>query len=214
MSNIVNTSVENYIREILSESKGLIYEIENYAKENSVPIIHKEVAELLKVILKVHKPKKILEIGCAIGYSSIFFVNTLDGETEVITTERNPIMLEQAYKNIEKSGFLNKIKILEGNAEDTLKNLDEKFDMVFIDAAKGQYKLFFDLVYDNVNIGGIIVSDNILYKGMIADDEYVVKRKKTIVKRMREYLDFICNNNELDTSIIPIGDGLAISIKK
>lgn len=214
MSNIVNDLVEDYIRKTLKTNNGILEDMEIYAEENSVPIIHKEVSELLKVILKIHKPKRILEIGCAIGYSSIFFADVLNNDVEIITTERNPIMLEKAYENIEKAGLSDKIKILVGDAEETLKDIDGDFDMVFIDAAKGQYKLFFDIVFDKVKNGGIVISDNILYKGMIASDEFVVKRKKTIVKRMRDYLDYICHQEFLDTSIIPIGDGVAISYKR
>ncbi|MDD7183303.1 O-methyltransferase [Peptostreptococcus porci] len=214
MSNIVNDLVEDYIRKTLKMNNGLLEEMEIYAEDNSVPIIHKEVSELLKVILKIHKPKRILEIGCAIGYSSIFFADVLNNDVEIITTERNPIMLEKAYENIKKAGLSDKIKILVGDAEETLKDIDGDFDMVFIDAAKGQYKLFFDIVFDKVKNGGIVISDNILYKGMIASDDFVVKRKKTIVKRMRDYLDYICHQEFLDTSIIPIGDGVAISYKR
>lgn len=214
MSNIVNDLVEDYIRKTLKMNNGLLEEMEIYAEDNSVPIIHKEVSELLKVILKIHKPKRILEIGCAIGYSSIFFADVLNNDVEIITTERNPIMLEKACENIKKAGLSDKIKILVGDAEETLKDIDGDFDMVFIDAAKGQYKLFFDIVFDKVKNGGIVISDNILYKGMIASDDFVVKRKKTIVKRMRDYLDYICHQEFLDTSIIPIGDGVAISYKR
>lgn len=214
MSNIVNNLVEEYIRKTLEKSTGIIRDMEIYAEQNSVPIIHKEVAEFLKVLLKIHKPKRILEIGCAIGYSSIFFTTVLENNVEIITTERNPLMIEKARENISIAGLEDKIKLLEGDAEETIKLLEGKFDMIFIDAAKGQYKLFFDLVIDKLKNGGIIVSDNILYKGMIASDEYVVKRKKTIVKRMRDYLDYICKTEYLNTSIIPIGDGVAISYKK
>ncbi len=214
MSKIVYDVVEDYIRETLEENTGQIRKMELYAEENNVPIIHKEVAELLKVILKIHKPKRILEIGCAIGYSSIFFESVLDNEVEIITTERNPVMLEKAKKNIKDAGLEDRISILEGDAQETLNTVDGKFDMIFIDAAKGQYKMFFDMVIDKLKIGGIVISDNILYKGMIASDDLVVRRKKTIVKRMRDYLDYICQSDYLDTSIIPIGDGLAISYKK
>lgn len=213
MSNIVNDVVEDYIRGTLAENTGQIKDMEKYAKENSVPIIHKEVSELLRVILNIHKPKRILEIGCAIGYSSIFFSTVLNNNVEIITTERNPVMLEQAEKNIEKAGLSDNIKILVGDAQETLKNVEGNFDMIFIDAAKGQYKMFFDTVIDKLNINGIVVSDNILYKGMIADDGLVVRRKRTIVKRMRDYLDYLCQVDYLDTSIIPIGDGVAISYK-
>lgn len=214
MSNIVNDAVEGYIRKTLRQSSGHIKEMEEYAEENSVPIIHKEVSDFIKVLLDIHKPKRILEIGCAIGYSSIFFSNALNGNVEIITTERNPVMLEKAEENIKKAGLEDKIKILVGDAQETLKYIEGNFDMIFIDAAKGQYKMFFDMVIDKLNTGGIVISDNILYKGMIASDEFVVRRKKTIVKRMRDYLDYICQVDYLDTSIIPIGDGVAISYKK
>lgn len=213
MSNIVNDKVENYIRETLKPSQGLLRDLELYAEENSVPIIHKEVADLLRVILKLKRPKKILELGCAIGYSSLFFADVLDGDVEIVTTERNPIMLEKAQDNIKKAGMEDRIKILVGDAEETLKDLEGTFDMIFIDAAKGHYKMFFDMLIGKLNHGGIVISDNILYKGMIASDDYVVRRKKTIVKRMRTYLDYICDLEGISTSLIPIGDGLAISYK-
>ena len=214
MSNIVNDKVENYIRETLKPSQGLLRDLELYAEENSVPIIHKEVADLLRVILKLKRPKKILELGCAIGYSSLFFADVLDGDVEIVTTERNPIMLERAQDNIKKAGMEDRIKILVGDAEETLKDLEGTFDMIFIDAAKGHYKMFFDMIIGKLNHGGIVISDNILYKGMIASDDYVVRRKKTIVKRMRTYLDYICDLEGISTSLIPIGDGLAISYKE
>lgn len=213
MSNIVNDKVENYIRETLKPSQGLLRDLELYAEENSVPIIHKEVADLLRVILKLKRPKKILELGCAIGYSSLFFADVLDGDVEIVTTERNPIMLERAQDNIKRAGMEDRIKILVGDAEETLKDLEGTFDMIFIDAAKGHYKMFFDMLIGKLNHGGIVISDNILYKGMIASDDYVVRRKKTIVKRMRTYLDYICDLEGISTSLIPIGDGLAISYK-
>ncbi len=214
MSNIVNDKVENYIRETLKPSQGLLRDLEIYAEENSVPIIHKEVADLLRVILKLKRPKKILELGCAIGYSSLFFADVLDGDVEIVTTERNPIMLDRAQDNIKKAGMEDRIKILVGDAEETLKDLEGTFDMIFIDAAKGHYKMFFDMLIGKLNHGGIVISDNILYKGMIASDDYVVRRKKTIVKRMRTYLDYICDLEGISTSLIPIGDGLAISYKE
>lgn len=214
MSNIVNDAVEEYIRKTLKPSEGLLNELEVFAKEHEVPIIHKEVSDMLKVILDVKKPKRILEFGCAIGYSSIFFAKTLNEDVEIITTERNPIMITRAKENIKRAGLEDKITLLEGDAMESVENLEGNFDMVFIDAAKGHYQKFYDAVIDRVNPGGIIVSDNILYKGMIASDEFVIRRKITIVKRMRKYLDYICSLDNVDTSIIPIGDGVAISYLK
>ncbi|MFI3210608.1 MAG: O-methyltransferase [Peptostreptococcaceae bacterium] len=214
MSNIVNELVEDYIRNTLCETKGLLKELEVYAEENNVPIVHKEVAEMLRVILKINKPKRILEVGCAIGYSSILFANSLDNDVEIITVERNEEMIKQAKENIKRAGLEEKITILEGDAEEILKNIEGEFDMIFLDAAKGQYKLFYDMIIDNLKKDGLLISDNILYKGMIAHDDFVVRRKRTIVNRMRTYLDYICSCDYLDTSLIPIGDGVALSYKK
>lgn len=214
MSNIVDNLVEQYIRKTLIKSTGLLEELENYANENNVPIVHKEVAELLKVMLKIQKPKRILEVGCAIGYSSILFANALEGNCEITTVERNEDMIKVAKENIKKAGFENVITILEGDAVEKLNEVEGPFDMIFLDAAKGQYKLFYDMVIDKLKIDGVLISDNILYKGMVASDEYVIRRKKTIVKRMRNYLDYICSCNYLDTSLLPMGDGVAISYKK
>ena len=197
MSNIVNNLVEDYIRTTLKEKDGLLRELEEYANEHNVPIVHKEVSELLKVLLKIQKPKRILEVGCAIGYSSILFASVLDEDVEIITVERNE-------KNI---------TILEGDAEEILKEVEGPFDMIFMDAAKGQYKLFYDMIIDKLRVDGLLISDNILYKGMVAHDDFVIRRKKTIVKRMRNYLDYICNCDYLSTSLIPIGDGVALSYK-
>ena len=203
LSNIVNNQVERYIRETLKDKEGY-----------NVPIVHKEVSDLLKVLLKFQKPKSILEVGCAIGYSSILFSTSTNGEAKIITVERNEKMIEQAKKNFERSGFNENITLLEGDAEELLKNVEGEFDMIFLDAAKGQYQLFYDLVIDKLKVGGLLISDNILYKGMIADDALVMRRKKTIVKRMRNYLDYICNCDYLSTSLIPIGDGVALSYKE
>lgn len=213
MSNIVNDVVEDYIRHTLKDADGLLKELEVFAEENSVPIVHKEVSDLLKVLLKMQKPQRILEVGCAIGYSSILFSTTCEDNVDITTCERNPVMIERAKENIKRAGFENNIRILEGDAVEQLKNVEGEFDMIFLDAAKGQYKLFYDLVIDKLKVGGVLISDNILYKGMIASDDLVVRRKKTIVKRMRNYLDYICNCDYLTTSLLPMGDGVAISYK-
>ncbi|OPJ56971.1 protein-L-isoaspartate O-methyltransferase [Alkalithermobacter paradoxus] len=212
MSNIVNELVEKYIQDTL-KSEIHLSQMEEYAKENNVPIIQKEVAKFLKVLLKTHRPKRILEVGTAIGYSSILFASSLDNKCEIITIERNENMIKKAGENIELFGLNTNITILEGDAEEKLKEVTGEFDMIFLDAAKGQYKLFYDLVIDKLKVGGLLISDNILYKGMVASDEFLVKRKKTIVKRMRDYLEYICSCDYLDTSLIPIGDGVALSYK-
>ena len=121
--------------------------------------------------------------------------------------------MAKAKENIKLAGFEKNITILEGDAEEILKEVEGPFDMIFMDAAKGQYKLFYDMIIDKLRVDGLLISDNILYKGMVAHDDFVIRRKKTIVKRMRNYLDYICNCDYLSTSLIPIGDGVALSYK-
>ncbi|SHJ73234.1 Predicted O-methyltransferase YrrM [Caminicella sporogenes DSM 14501] len=213
VSNIVNELVEEYIRNMIPKSSGIIYEMEEYARENNVPIIQPEVAKFLEVVIKASSIKSILEIGTAIGYSATVFTRAMNIKGKVVTIEKNEEMFEIASKNIKKAGYEKNIEIKFGDAVDVLPKIEGKFDMIFLDAAKGHYQKFFSLCYEKLNDGGIIVSDNVLYKGMIASNKYVKRRKITIVKRMRKYLDYISKHPNLTTSIIPIGDGVALSYK-
>ncbi len=213
MSNINLPFIEEYIRGILPANKGVLREIEIYADKNHIPIVHKEVGVLLQIITKSVNVKKVLEIGTAIAYSTLLFSEAMGEDGYITTIERNEKMISLAKENIKKAGKTKNIQLIEGDATIVLKQLKDKYDLIFLDGAKGHYKYFLDESMNLLNSGGIFVSDNILYKGMIATDKLVVRRKKTIVNRMREYLRYICNHPQLDTSIIPIGDGLAISYK-
>jgi predicted O-methyltransferase YrrM len=133
---------------------------------------------------------------------------------KIDTIDRYELMIDRAKENIERAGLKNVINIIEGDALEVLRCLDKRYDLIFLDAAKGQYPEFLPECLRMLNKGGLLVSDNVLYKGMIASDDLVVRRKKTIVKRMRDYLESICSSDELETSIIPIGDGVALSYKK
>lgn len=212
MSNIVNPLVEEYIRDILPSKEGLLKEMEEYALENHVPIVQPEVAKLLEVMTKTNQTKSILEVGTAIGYSAIIFTKAME-DGKLTSIERRSDMVEIARKNIEIAGLKDQIKIIEGCAEEILPNLQGKFDLIFLDAAKGQYMKFLSSSINLLKKGGILISDNVLYKGMIASDEYVVRRKITIVKRMRKYLDYIMDHPDLTTTLLPIGDGVALSYK-
>lgn len=213
MSNINQDYIVDYLREVTPTNKEFLQELEEFANEEHVPIIEPEVAQLLKVILKIKKPKKILEVGAAIGYSSMLMADTLNKDCEIITIERYDKMFNLATENIKKNGFDKVIDIRFNDALDELPKIDEKFDLIFIDAAKGQYIEFFDLVKDKLNDDGIIISDNVLYKGMVANDELVLRRKKTIVKRLRNYLEYINDIKDHTTALIPIGDGVAVTYK-
>lgn len=206
--------INNYIRKTIRKNGGMLAFLEDFAKKNHIPIVQPEVAAFLKVITLTLKPKKVLEIGTAIGYSSILISTVLPSDGKIDTIDRYELMFERAKDNIKKAGLENTINVIFGDASEILKTLDNGYDMIFLDAAKGQYPEFLPQCLRLLKNGGILVSDNVLYKGMIANDELVIRRKKTIVTRLRSYLDSICNNSQLETSIVPIGDGVALSYKK
>ena len=212
MSNITNEYISEYIRAIIPNKDSIFKEIEKYADEYKVPIIEPEVAQLISVLIKILKPKRILEVGAAIGYSALIMANSYE-YSEILTIERNENMIDKAKNNIENSKFSNRIKILNGDANEILPELDEEFDLVFLDAAKGQYVEFFKHASRMLRKGGVIVSDNVLFKGMVASDDLVIRRKKTIVKRLRTYLEHINNIEGYTTTILPISDGVAITYK-
>lgn len=206
--------INDYIRNTIRKSEGILKELEEFANKNHVPIVHPEVAKLLQVIGMIKRPSRILEIGTAIGYSSILLSEVLQPNGRIDTIERYELMIERAKNNIKRAGLENVINIIAGDALEVLKCLNKQYDLIFLDAAKGQYPEFLPECLRLLSPGGLLISDNILYKGMIANDELVVRRKKTIVKRLRNYLDMLCNSENLETSIIPIGDGVAISYRK
>lgn len=203
----------DYIRNTLRQSGGLMKELEQYAGERRVPVITPEVARLLTVLGRLVKPFRILEIGTAIGYSSILLAGILAQGGRIDTIERQEEMLLKARENIKKAGLENTISIIAGDAQEVLGCLDKQYDMIFMDAAKGQYPEFLPDCLRMLKKGGLLVSDNVLYRGMVAGGGLVARRKRTIVNRMRAYLDSLCQNPELETSILPVGDGVALSYK-
>ncbi|MCT4661972.1 MAG: O-methyltransferase [Tissierellales bacterium] len=212
--NINKDYIIDYLRTELPRMSGILYDMEKYAEEYNVPIIHPEVAQMIRVFLSMKKPNSILELGTAIGYSSIFMVKMQPSCKKLITIERSEMMIQRAKENIKKAELENIIEIKEGNVQDILPKLDGKFDVIFIDAAKSKYLEFLPYCLDRLSDDGVIISDNVLFKGMIATDMLVPKRQRTIVRKMREYLNVISHHEELETTIIPIGDGVAISHKK
>jgi len=162
----------------------------------------------------MQRPTRILEVGTAIGYSSILFSGFLEQNGIIDTIERDEKMTLLARKNVKALGLQDTINVIAGDAIDVLACLNKSYDMIFLDAAKGQYSEFLEQSKRMLVSGGILVSDNVLYKGMVASEELVVKRKKTIVTKMRSFLKMLCEDESFETSIIPIGDGVALSYKK
>lgn len=216
MNNINNEKIVNYINEIYIDNK-VSYELEalrTYAQDNHIPIIHREVGEFIKTVIRMNRPKNILEIGTAIGYSAIFFAKYSDLDTKITTIEINEETADIARENIKKFGLQDRIEVLCGNALDVIPTLSDKYDFVFIDAAKGQYIKFFELIEEKLAEKAIIISDNILFRGMVGDDDLVKRRKITIVKRLREYLNMLADREGYTSSILQIGDGVSLTVKE
>ncbi|MBP5427603.1 MAG: O-methyltransferase [Clostridiales bacterium] len=206
--------INNYIRDMIPKSVDILKEMEEYAKDRHVPIVLPEVARFIIVVGMIKRPKRILEIGTAIGYSAITMSQVLEEGGMIDTIEINDEMATKARENIKRANLDNKINVILGDAREVLLDIDAKYDMLFIDAAKGQYFEFLEGARNKLNDGAIIMSDNVLYKGMVASDELVDKRKKTLIRKLREYAHSICNDASMETAIIPIGDGVALSFLK
>lgn len=213
MSNVSYDYIEEYIRGLIPEKTGRLKELETYAENNHVPIIHPEVGQFLRVIIKSHNVKKILEVGCAIGYSACLMAQAAGEGCSITTIERDEEMYQKAVANIASMGLDKNITVLKGDALEILDNIEGEYDMIFLDAAKGHYDHFLPNCMRVLKKGGIIVGDNVLFRGMVASKELVIRRKITIVKRMRKYLEHISNMKQLETVVLPIGDGVAFSCK-
>jgi len=214
MSNINREYIESYIRDITPRHSGYLQDMEDYAYDNDIPIIEPEVSQFMKLIVKLYKPRKILEIGTAIGYSALVMAESLEGNFRITTIERDEKMISLAKKYVSRSPYNNNITILEGDASEILSGLVDNYDFIFLDGAKGQYLQFLNHCKKLLSPHGLIVSDNVLFKGMVASDELLIKRKKTIVKRLREYLKYINEMEGYISSIIPIGDGIALTYRE
>lgn len=213
MSGVAYDYIENYIRKLIPESDDFLKEMESFAEENRVPIAQKDTAQFLSAMIRIIRPKKILELGTAIGYSAIVMNNSYN-KAEITTIERDEKMVKLARENIEKLNLSDKIKVIEGDVLLVVKELNEKYDVIFIDAGKGHYNHLLDDLLNLLNEDGVIIADNVLFRGMVASDELVIRRKITIVKRMRKYLDMVSTDPKLFTTVIPMGDGIAITTRR
>ena len=192
---------------MMEDKKNLI---KQKALENHIPIIMDDTLEVIGNILKTNKPKLILEIGTAVGYSAICFTKYLAEGGRIDTIERDEERIKEAKINIKEMGLEEKIRIYEGDAVEILPTLNEKYDMVFIDAAKGKYPFFLKEALRMLNKNGIIFADNILYKGYVMSD-YNKHKQRTAVRNLREYIKEVTENENLETEILEVGDGLAIT---
>ena len=212
---IVNERVVAYINSLDCGNSDICNTIEKEAIEDQVPIIRKEMGNLLKVLLKLKQPGSILEVGTAVGYSSILMSENMPQNCRITTIENYEKRIPIAKQNFVRAGKEKQITLLEGDAADILKELREPFDFIFMDAAKGQYIHFMPEILRLLKPEGILVSDNVLQDGDIIESHFIVtRRNRTIYKRMREYLYELTHSDELVTSVLPIGDGITVSVKK
>lgn len=211
---IVYPYITSYIRGEIPKRQGILAELEEYAEENAVPIVQPETAKLLEVLSAIKRPERILEVGCAIGYSAILMAQYLDKAGSITTLEWDADMAETARRNIEKAGLSDRITVIQNDAKEVIKNLTGEYDIIFLDGPKAHYIYMLNDCIRLLKKGGILVSDNVLYKGMTADDEHVIRRKITIVKRLRRFISAQMQRRELETVILPLGDGVSISVKK
>lgn len=191
-------------------NKEELEKIKQKALEDHIPIIMDDTLEVMEKYLKEEKPKRILEIGTAVGYSAICFTEFLAKDGKIDTIERDAKRVKEARENIKKAEVAEKINIYEGDAVEILPTLEEKYDVIFIDAAKSKYPFFLKEALRMINKNGIIFADNILYKGYVMSD-YNKHKQRTAVRNLREYIKEISENPNLETEVLEVGDGLAIS---
>ena len=204
-----------YINSLEMGGPSYLNELEAYAGQTRVPIIRKEMQSFLRTLLMMNKPKQILEVGTAIGFSALWISEYMPKDGHITTIEKYEKRIPIARENFKKYGKEDQITLLEGDAADILCELEGPFDMIFMDAAKGQYIHFLPEVLRLLNKGGVLLSDNVLQDGAIIESKYAVTRRdRTIHKRMREYLYTLKNHEQLETSILTLGDGVALSVKK
>lgn len=212
---IVEERVTSFINSMNRDDEGIIGLIEREAIADEVPIVRRETKEWIKTMLLIKKPVKVLEVGTAVGFSAIYMSRYLPLEGHITTIEKWEPRIQKARENFKRAGVEEKITMLEGDAANILGELKDSFDFIFMDAAKGQYIHFLPDVIRLLAPDGILISDNVLQDGEVLDSKYVVNRRnRTIHSRMREYLYTLKNHELLETSILPLGDGVALSVRK
>ncbi len=215
MENLDFDRLDSFIDSYFTEQDEFIGKLEQEALKDGVPIIRRDTQQLLRFLLAAQRPERILEIGTAVGFSAIMMAKYTPPKTQIITVEDYAPRIAQATKNIEASGFGSRIKLIEGDGTKVMAGLDELFGLIFIDAAKAQYPTYFEEAKRLLCDGGILVADNCLKGGEIAESKFAVtRRNRTIHKRMREFLLEITRSPDFTTTILPIGDGVVLAVKQ
>lgn len=212
---IVDERMVTYIRSLEVPESAVIEAIEQEALRDRVPIIRKEMQSFLKVLLMIKRPMRILEVGAAVGFSSILMSEYMPEGGHITTIENYDKRIPIARANFKRAGKEEQIDLIEGDALEVMHGLEGPYDLIFVDAAKGQYIHYLPEVMRLLGTDGVLVSDNVLQEGDIIEPRFAVERRnRTIHSRMREYLYELKHHDQLQTSIIPLGDGVALSVKR
>lgn len=212
---IIDERMAAFIDSLDRGNPPFLNEIEKYALETEVPIIRRSMQSLLKFLMTLLKPKNVLEVGTAIGFSALLMSEYGPEDCHITTIEKYEKRIPIARENFQKAGAQERITLMEGDAAEVLAGLDDSFDLIFMDAAKGQYIRFLPDVIRLLAPGGILVSDNVLQDGDIIESRFAVtRRNRTIHARMREYLYELKHHPGLETVILPVGDGVTLSTRK
>lgn len=212
---IVDERMRTYINSLDMGNTPFLEELEQYAIARRVPVIRREMQSFIKVLLAMQQPKRILEVGTAIGFSTLLICEYSPKDMKIVTIENYEKRIPIARENFRKAGRAEQITLLQGDAGKILGELEESFDLIFMDAAKGQYIHWFPDVLRLMHKGSVLVSDNVLQEGDIIESRYLVERRnRTIYKRMREYLYELKHHPSLVTSVLPLGDGVTVSVKQ
>lgn len=203
----------DYMESLLTAQPACKREMRSYAKTYHIPIVEEVSENFIRLLMRMTKPEKVLELGTAMGYSTINFAKETYVK-KVTSIEIREDMASLAMANVKKAGLEEKVEIRVNDAALELDKLTEGFDFIFIDAAKGQYQFYFDKAIRHLNAKGLIVCDNVLFKGMVASDELLVRRKITLVRRLRSFLKNIFEDETLDASLLPLGDGILLIRRK
>lgn len=206
--------VVEYIRSLVPEEQGRLAEMVQSAEARHIPIVQPEVAQWLRVFIQTRRFNRVLEVGTAIGYSTAIFAGGLRPDGIIETVEISEEAYHEAGDNLEALGLSQKVIRHLGDAAEVLPTLSGPFDLVFIDGAKGQYLKFLKLIEPMLTPDAVVLSDNVLFRGMIASDAAVKRRKRTIVKRMRDFMTYLMAEGPFDTALLPLGDGMAVSVLK
>ncbi|CAM3934538.1 O-methyltransferase [Mesobacillus thioparans] len=212
---MLNEELQNYIDSLIKPRSGILSEMEEYAELNGVPIMEPAGIETMLQLLRIQQPETILEVGTAIGYSAMRMAFALP-KAHIITLERDEDRYRLAVEYIKRAGMQERITQIKGDALELEEEVaaHAPFDVIFIDAAKGQYKRFFEIYSRYLKPGGMIITDNILFKGLVYNQEAESRRVRSLVKKIDEFNRWLAANEEYDTIILPIGDGVAVSKKR